>query len=65
MQDNAIYTIMFYYIQLADLLPATLYFIIFLPSFRLSSALKPKSREKVGIKFGKSREKVGIIGVKK
>ena len=33
--------------------------------YRLSSALQPKSREKVGIKIGKSSEKVGIIGVKK
>ena len=32
---------------------------------RLSSALQPKSREKLGIKFEKSSEKVGIIGVKK
>ena len=32
---------------------------------RLSIANQQKSREKVGIKFGKSSEKVEIIGVKK
>ena len=43
----------------------TLFSSAILTKGRLSSAHQQKSREKVRVKFGKSSEKVGIIGVKK